>query len=47
MVVVAIIGLVMGGVAVAAWKAYIWAQKRQALRETRKVPIDWRIQKTI
>jgi general secretion pathway protein G len=35
MVVVAIIGLVMGGVAVAAWHAWQAAQKKEALREIR------------
>jgi len=33
MVVIAIIGLVMGGVAVAAWKVWLWAQKREARKE--------------
>ena len=37
MVVVAIIGLVMSGVAVAAWHAWITAQKKEALREIREV----------
>jgi general secretion pathway protein G len=37
MVVVAIIGLVMGGVAVAAWHAWTVAQKKEALREIRAV----------